>query len=274
MIIDSVKEIFANFREALLPLLSNPIREVEQSCLKYSNLPWNQIAFPSHDVCPAVVDFYSTQFRSLSTLFSNSLTHSLTHSLQLLSPDWRVWVFLTSVESNCFSKQWRLPSCLFLFSILIISFSFFLFFYSNLPLAFYPCHVVCPADDFNWDGDDDKGGFTGMSMIPSRLSLTRVGIYLLSSCYIGNIYHIYCRNLSLHKLNTERKFFIIQTSFSRELGFGIWLKVVLKFDIFLKVYGLACSPPRWSPGPFAYQVQVCKLQTVENSVHMIITKEF
>ena len=63
-----------------------------------------------------------------------------------------------------------------------------------------------------------------MRMIPSRLSLTRVGIYLLSSCYIGNIYHIYCRNLSLHKLNTERKFFIIQTSFSRELGFGIWKK--------------------------------------------------
>ena len=56
-----------------------------------------------------------------------SVTHSLTHSLQLLSPDWRVWVFLTSVESNCFSKQWRLPSCLFLFSILIISFSFFYF---------------------------------------------------------------------------------------------------------------------------------------------------
>ena len=68
MIIDSVKEILANFREALLPL-SNPIPEVEQSCLKYSNLPLNQIAFQSHDVCPAVEFYFLIYFIFLIFIF-------------------------------------------------------------------------------------------------------------------------------------------------------------------------------------------------------------
>ena len=162
----------------------------------------------------------------------------------------------------------------------LISFDIISFFYSNLPLAFHPCHVVCPFDDFYWDGEDDKGGFTGKSMTPSRLSLTRVGIYLISSHYIWNISYL-LQELVSTQMNTEM-IFLIQTSFCGELGFGIWLKVsdtflrtrlrFLKFAIFSRIYGIVRSPPCWSLGPFAYQVQVCKLQTVENPVHMIFTK--